>query len=301
MPITTTQLQLGRKTLLKVWQVEADSLDRQYEDLVTVDKTTQEFELYRTMTGLVSPGQIGDGEEAPLDDINPLYTLTVRPVIFAKRVEFSKQALFTDQYKKLVALQPQFAQAFRLKQNRIAAGLYNTGFSATTYGVNSEALFSATHSMGGGNTYANKPSTAIAFSVLGVQTGIIGMRKQANARGEQMPYKGASDLIVPVDLWAKGIEITKTLSQPYTGDNTTNQFIRDSVALKVNDYLTSATAYFLRGTGGGACKGVRMLEQMPYDIEMLPMTKSLMHTWVASQSYQVGWYDAHHTWGDEGA
>lgn len=302
MSMTVQTLNIARANIKDVFIVEANHVPAQYKDVVgNMDSTTQSYETMKQLAGL-EPAQITpEGEDAKADDLLALFSRNFIPFMVTKLVRYSKLMQFTNQYKEVLALQPQFARAFMAKKNQVFANLDNLGFTDTTYGMNSEVLYSTSHSMGAQTAaLSNRPATDIAFGPLALWQAMTELRKQKGARGIPMPILGKILVKLPAALEPLGVTVVNSQNLQGTADNDENTFIRRRVEMAVIDYYTSDTAWFIRAMDN-AEHGLFGLEQMPYDIEQLARGKDLMDSWVASESYTAGWKDAHGTWGTVGA
>jgi hypothetical protein len=297
---TTLTLGLARKNILDVFQVNEVKQEKQYEWILGNNfNTTQEYETFKQLKGLSPAEQTPEGREAALDDYSQLYTRNFKPVLFTKRIEFTELMDFTNQYKKVMSIQGDFAKAFVARRNIYAANIDVLGFTSTAYGMNSETLYSTSHSMGT-ITGSNRPATDVALSPVALAQALTEIRKQKTATNQPAMLTGQVILKVPAALEDLTIRIIKSLQIQGVNNNDTNEYLRKRVDYRVCDYYTSDTAWFLK-MADNSQHGLFMLKQMPYKIDQLPMDKAMMHTWVARESYTVGWKDWHGTWGTTGA
>jgi len=298
--MNATTLETGRRILRKTYFVEAKNIEPQYKWLVSKhDETTQTKELYKQLKGFSMAVQTGDGDNVSYEDLAAIYTLTLTPVVFTKGTRFSPMMKYTDQYGIIAGMTAQFAMAHEHKKNQVTANMDNLGFTSTTYGVNSEALYSTSHDMGG-VTYSNTPASAGAFGPNTAKAHIISIRKQKSAQDEPLPYSGTVLVKLPVDLEPTGVEVIKSMLLANTANNNTNEFLRNRLEMKVCDYYTSTTAHFYQAKDY-PIKGTVLLDSMPYDIKKLEQRdEDGMHPWISMSAYQVGWFDAHGTYGDAG-
>lgn len=296
---TVLSLGLARKNILDVFLIEETKQEKQYDWLLgKTYTTTQQYETMKQLRGLSPAEQVPEGREAPSDDYSQLFVQNFTPVLFAKSLQYTELSEFTNQYKDVLNKQGDFAKAFVARRNIVAANVDNLGFTSTTYGMNSEALYSTSHSMGS-ITGANRPSTDVAFGPLALQQALIEIRKQKSATNQPMMLTGKVILKVPPALEAQAVQVIRSMQLATTADNDTNEFIRNRVDYRVCDYYTSDTAWFLKMASDDQ-HGLFMLKQLPYRIDKLAMDKAMMHTWVARESYTVGWKDWHGTWGTTG-
>ncbi len=296
----STTLGTGRKVFKRVYTVESQKVPQQWKQLVgRVDSTTQINEIYKQLKGLGPAEETNDGETVKWDDLSPIRQRAFTPVLMTKGTRYSKQMAFTNQYKEFLKIQPQYVRAFMHKKNQYVANMDVLGFTATTYGMNSETLYSTSHDMGG-VTFANRPSTELVYGPLAHQQAMVELRKQKSARNLPQPPMSKILFKFPVALEPQAVQVINSLQIAGSNENDTNKFIRDRSEMMVCDYYTSDTAWFARMMDNEE-HGLAVLEQMPYDVEQLPRDEALMDRWVASESYEVLWFDAHGTWGTTGA
>jgi hypothetical protein len=313
--MTQATLGAGRVGLKKLFAIESERVEKQYIDIIgRVDKTTQSFEVYKQYAGLAPSVETSEGMKADFDDLSALYVLNLKPLLYTKGIKFTKQTQFTDQYGVLKNITPHFARAFTHRRNLNAADLDNSGFVTTglASGVNSEALYSANHSMGALNVGYNRPlapgqvagsgatTLDIAFGPLALEQAFIDLRKQKSARNTPMVPIGKIDVKVPPALYPQAVRAIRALQLAGSNNNDPN-FVKEKFNdPKLIDYYTSDTAWFCKASDP-AYHGLVFLEQMPYDIEQLPPDEEIMVKWVAYESWSFGWFDWHGTWGTLGA
>lgn len=302
MAISVDTLSLGRANIKKVHLAEIGKLPQVYMDVIgRVDKTTQQFERYKSITGLGPAVDTPEGTPAAFDDMLPLFSRDFYPTTVTKGVKFTKQTSFTDQYKILKDMKARFAKAFGDKRNIVAANLDNLGFTSTTYGMNSEPLYSTAHSNGTAQASgcSNRPAVDVAFGPLAVQQMKNEMRFQRDARNTPMRLNGQILLKVPIQLQGNLAAVLKSVNLPGTTNNDIN-YVRENIDGAVVDDYTSPTAWFARMKDVNL-HGLFMLQQMPYDVINLPLDENLMYKWVAYESYTVGWFIWYGAWGTTGA
>lgn len=302
---TNLGLGLGRANIKIVYMAETKDLPKQWDDVIGRNLDTgQQFETMKSIMGLGPARLTPEGDPADFDDMNVLFQRNFTPDTFTKAIQITKQASFTDQYKILSDMQPHFAKSFTDQKNIVAANLDNLGFSATTYGMNGETLYSTAHSNGlatatGANS--NKPSTNLAFGPLAVQQMKNEIRLQRDARNAPLYNVGQVLVKVPPQLQGNLAAVLNSVNLPGTANNDVN-YARENVDGCVIDYYggVSSTAWFAR-MKNSKMHGLFMLNQMPYDLEPLPLDATLMKRWVAYESYVVGWYTWYGTWGSPGS
>ena len=313
MAITVGTLGAGRVGLRDLFEVAMTKVPKEYETIVGnhIISTTQESEVFKQFKGLGAAKQTPEGDDADFDDMAALYSMVAKPKNYTKSVMMSRVASLTDQYGVLKSITPKIARSFVQARNAGTADLDNSGFTTTNYGQNTETLYSAAHQMGDVYSY-NRPlvpgsvpgssavTQEVAFSPLGLERAFSDLHSQIDARG--FPYfpLGKSIVKVPqalINPARRAIRATQLAGGPFNDPNV----IRDEfMEPKMIHYYTSSTAWFVVASDPEE-HGLFMLNQMPYDIEKLPLGKDIMERWVAYESWIVGWYEWHGTWGTQGA
>ena len=301
----------GRVGLKKLFAVESNKVEKQYVDVVgRVMNTTQTSEVFKQYIGLGMSTQTPEGNSVDWDDLEALFTAVFKPVMYTKGVKFTMQTNFTDQYGVLKKITPQIAQAFVQRRNTNVADLDNSGFTNTTYGMNNETLYSANHNMLKAVGYnrplapgqvagASATTLDLTFSPLALEQAFIDLRKQKSARGLPMPPVGKIDVKVPAALYPQAVRAISALQIAGSNNNDPNFNRSKFNDPKLIDYYTSDIAWFCKASDP-ASHGLFFLEQMPYDIQELPLDAELMKKWAAYESWIFGWYDWHGTWGTLG-
>lgn len=299
MSMTTQTLGLTQqRVLLKAYYVANEKVPRTYEKVLgRTLSTNQATETIRQFKALGPAEQTPEGEDVRFDDLSPLFQKTAKPVLYTKGLRMTELTEFTAQYGIVKDRQPMFARSFGQQRNRVGFNLFNLGFTSTNMGVNNETLFGV-HSMGN-VTFRNRPLVDIPLSPLGLEQGLTELNSQVDATGMPQPVDGKVYLVVPRALKYLALRITQPDRLAGTNNNDSNP-AGNEVEVVVSDWLTSPTAWFLV-SANEMDHGLYWLNQLPYRIDQLPLDKALFYAWVARESYDVGWYDAHGVWGTAGA
>ena len=296
---------LGRSGVFKkVWAVESKKVPAQYQDVVQVVASTNESSIVeKQLAGLTYADQTNEGETIHYDDWSPLFSRVSKPAKFTKGLRFSVEFDYTNQYNAVIDKQPALVRAFMHQRNRYAAQLHNLGFTDTTMGMNNEVLYSTAHSMGAGNpTGSNRPAIDLALSPLAIEQGMAELRGQKSARGTPMPVVGGLVLLVPPQLEPAATRYVNSMQLAGGNFNDKNDFIRNRIEVRVCDYFTSPTAWFLFAKEVGPDDGALVfLKGIPYTVEKLAMTDNLMNPWAAYETYTTYWREWRSTWGTVGA
>lgn len=159
-------------------------------------------------------------------------------------------------------------ESFSQTKEIYGANVLNT---ATTYnsavGGDGVALCSTAHPIDGG-TIANRPATDVDLNEATLLNGMISIRTNFKDQAGLKIFARGRKLIVPPQLEPVAIRLTKTELRPGTADNDVNAIMMTAGGLPegymVNDYLTSAFAWFLLTN----IDGLSYMERIKFETDM---------------------------------
>lgn len=265
-------------------------------EIFNVLGSTRWGEQTSTMSGLKAAVEKNEGEDSATDDPMQGYDKTYTHLTYALVCGFSEETVEDDQMGMVQKTYRSLGlSAFQTRQV-VAANVLNNGFSVDT-GPDGTYLFSTSHTMIGGHTSANRPSTDISLSVGGMREMQVAMAKQVNHRNISVMIMPAT-IVVPPDLMDTAEELIGSPERPDTANRAINTLHSRKYKLVVSPYLTSTTAWF-------AFAPTEQTEMRFYD-RVSPTTKS----WEDESSgdvntrirfrFSVGYSDFIGTWGTTG-
>ncbi len=159
-------------------------------------------------------------------------------------------------------------ESFNQTREIYGANVINT---STTYnaavGGDGKALIATDHPIDGG-TVANRPATDVELNEATLLSGMIAIRTNFKDQAGLKVFARARKLLVPPQLEPVAIRLTKSELRPGTADNDVNAIISTSGGLPegyiTNDYLTSATAWFLLTN----IDGLAYMERVKFETDM---------------------------------
>jgi phage major head subunit gpT-like protein len=133
-------------------------------------------------------------------------------------------------------------------RNIDGVGIYNDGFDSTVRtGGDGKELFAADHPLVGSGTQKNELTNAANLSADSLEQALIDLRATTDDRGKLLAIR-ASMLVVPTELEWTARKLLNSQLDPDSGNNAINPAAQTGLKLVINDYLTSAKAWFLLGT-----------------------------------------------------
>lgn len=188
-------------------------------------------------------------------------------------------------------------ESFQQTKEIYGANILNT---ATTYnasvGGDGKALIATDHPIDGG-TVANRPTTDLELNEASLLAGMIAIRTNFKDQAGLKVFARGRKLIVPPQLEPVAIRLTKTELRPGTADNDVNAIMSTAGGLPegylTNDYLTSATAWFLQTN----IDGLSYMERVKFETDMQVdfITDNLLVK--GYERYSFGYYNWRAIWG----
>src|SRR6267378_1995347 len=161
----------------------------------------------------------------------------------------TKEAFEDDQYD-VVAERRARSLAFSMRQTKenVAANVYNRAFNTSFTGGDGVALLVSNHPNVAGGTASNILAVAANLSEAALEQAIIDLGKFTNDRGLRIQVMPKS-LIIPIDLQFEAERILKSQYRVGTANNDISALVsmgKFPSGIKLNHYLTSTTAWFIR-------------------------------------------------------
>jgi len=188
-------------------------------------------------------------------------------------------------------------ESFNQTKEIYGANVINT---STTYnasvGGDGKALIATDHPIDGG-TVANRPATDVELNEATLLAGMIAVRTAFKDQAGLKVFARARKLLVPPQLEPIAIRLTKSELRPGTADNDVNAIISTSGGLPegymTNDFLTSATAWFLITN----IDGLSYMERVKFETDMQVdfVTDNLLVK--GYERYSFGYYNWRSIWG----
>jgi len=277
-----------------------DMIPRQWDKVFVTHESKMAVERSTQMAFVALPYLKDEGAATQFDNnAGERYTWAFIHAEVALGYAITRKAIDDNLYK--AQFQPtnlKLAESFAQFKEIQAANVLNNGnvVNAASIG-DGVALFSTAHPYDGG-TWANTSTVAKALNESTLLADMTNVRTQfVNERGLRILSR-ARRLVVPPNLEAVAIRLTKTQLRPGTADNDVNAILSLSGGLPegyiVLDFLTSNFAWFLTTNIDGL---IHML-RMPYESDMSVdfVTDNLLVK--AYERYSFGYNDPRAAWGE---
>lgn len=224
-------------------------------------------------------------------DFDRGYKTTFTPKEFSVELQIRRKLLEDSNWEEIRNPAMALGDSAKLKREVDAASVFNNAFTASApyLGADGVALCSDSHPNGPDNTGTTQDNNfALALTKDNVKTIREAMMAFTDDKGSKVAVT-PSVLLVPPGLEDEAIEITKSLLDPNSANNTVNpQAGRFSVLTW--HYLTDSNAWFMIDPML-AKMNLRWFNRVPLSISPKVEDKTLVATWIAYMRYSYGWSD----------
>lgn len=272
----------------------------EYTDLFTTNSSRRAFEEDMGTSGFGLAAVKPEGAAISYDTAQQGFLTRYSHVTYGLGFIITQEMVDDDLYDVIGKKRAQ-ALAFSMRQTKeiVGANVYNRAFTAGYVGGDGVTLLNASHPNVSGGTYANL-TTAATLSEAALEDLQILLMQATNDRGLNISLTGDS-LIIPPQLVFEADRILNTPLRVGTADNDINSLKnmgKFSGGVKVNHYLTSTTAYFIRtnvqdGMKYFERKGDMFTQDNDFDTDNAK--------YKATGRYSFGWTDPRGLYGNAGA
>lgn len=276
---------------VKAWFGRAyDEYEPQYMDLADVETSDKAYEEEVETTGFGLASIKPQGNSLNYDSDSQGYTKRYTHVTYAIGYMVTEEELEDNLYAEVSKRRaPDLAFALRQTKENVVANIFNRAFNSNYPGGDSKEFIATDHSTLYGNQ-SNELATAADLSEAAIEDMVIQIRQATNARGLKIRLQPRS-LHVPTDLEFEANRILMSVLQNDTANNAVNVLKATGAipqGIKVNQYLTSATAWFMRTN---ARHGAKLFQRRPVRVAKDNDFDTSNAKTKASERYSVGWSD----------
>jgi phage major head subunit gpT-like protein len=204
-----------------------------------MEQTSQWGEQDLTVAGTKAAVQKNEGENSSADAPIEGFATTYIPVEYSLQVSFSQNLVEDDRLGLVHGTYRGLGLSMYQTRQIVGFNVLNNGFTDT--GPDAASLFNSSHTMIGGHTYGNRPSSDISLSIAGLREMEVDLMRQVNHRNINIAVM-PQVLVVPPELSHTAKELIKSQDRPDTDNRSTNVHY-GLYKIVVSPFLTSATAW----------------------------------------------------------
>ena len=221
-------------------------------------------------------------------------------IVYALGFIITKEMFDDDQYD-VAGERRAKSLAFSMRQTKenVGANVYNRAFSSSYTGGDGVSMINASHPNVVGGTWSNTPSVNANVSEAAFEQAVIDIARFKNDRGLLIQVTPEAIISAPENMF----ELERIFKSQYrvgTANNDINALIsmgKFPGGIKINHYLTSTTAWFIRTNSPDGMKyferkGDEFTEDNDWDTENAKFK--------ATARYSFGWTDPRCIYGAQG-
>jgi len=279
---------------------EYDEHKVEYTDLFDSETSRRAFEEDMSQNGFGLGAVIPEGGAVSYDTAQQGFLTRYQHITYGLGFNITRNMVEDDQYDVIGKMRAQ-GLAFSMRQTKeiVGANIYNRAFTAGYVGGDGVTLLNASHPNVSGGTWSNL-TTAATLSEAQLEDLTIDIMQATNDRGLNISLI-ADCLIIPPDLVYEADRILNSPLRVGSADNDLNALKNMGKfpgGVKVNHYLTSSTAYFIRTN---ARNGMKYYERRADDFSMDNDFDTDNAKYKATGRYSFGWTDPRGLYGNAGA
>lgn len=277
-----------------------DEFQPQWVDLFEKNTSRRAWEEDVGLSGFGLASVKTEGAAITYDNALQGFTTRYTHVNYALGFVITEEMVDDDLYDVIGKTRAE-ALAFSMRSTKetVAANVYNRAFNSSYTGGDGLEMCSTAHVNVAGGTWSNELTTAANLSEASLEQMVIDLMGFQNDRGLKIQVKARS-LIIPKNLIFEADRILKTDKRVSTADNDVNALKLMGVfpeGVKVNQYLTSTTAYFIRTN---APNGLKYFERKADSFGADNDFDTSNAKFKAQGRYSFGWTDPRGIYGTAG-
>ena len=228
--------------------LEYERYPEEHTEIYETESSERAFEEEVRLAGFGAAPVKSEGSAIAYDTAQESYSVRYTHETIAMGFSITEEAVEDNLYDSLSA---RYTKALargmaHTKQTKSVFPLVN-GFSSTFQSGDGQNLFATGHTLTGGGTNANTPSTAADLNETSLENAAITIASWIDDRGLKIAVKPRK-LIIPADLQFVATRILESTQRPGTADNDINALKNNGTVPEgytVNHYLTDVNAWFV--------------------------------------------------------
>jgi len=283
------------------WGKAYDEFPVEWTDLVDKYTSRKAFEEDVMVSSFGLAAIKPEGQSVQYDTEQQGFITRYTHIVYALGFQVTKEAVEDDLYD-VVAEKRARELAFSMRQTKeiVVANLYNRAFNASYTGGDGKEMIATDHPNVVGGTWSNELSTAANLSEAALEQAVIDISKYTNDRGLRIAVMPKS-IIVPPDLMFEIERILKSQYRVGTANNDISAIVsmgKFPGGAKVNHYLSSTTAWFLRTN---VANGLKLFERRADSFDEDNSFDNDTAKFKGSMRFSVGWTDPKAIYGSTGS
>jgi hypothetical protein len=281
--------------------MEYDRYENETAEIFETESSDRAFEEEVLIIGFGNAEVKTEGQGVNYDTASEGFTARYTHETVALAFALTEEAVEDNLYDRLgsrytKALARSMAHSKQVK----GANVLNNAFSSSYTGGDGLSLVNSAHTLAGGGTFSNRPSTYVDLNETSLENALISVSTFVDDRSLILALQGTK-LVVPPQQQFIAERILETPGLPFSADNDVNPIRSMSMVPQgyaVNHFLTDNDAWFLLSD---CPDGLKHFERTPISTSMEGDFDTGNVRFKARERYSFGWSNPRAIYGSSGA
>jgi len=294
----TKELEPGLNAL---FGMEYSRYENEHEEIFESENSDRAFEEEVLIAGFGNAPVKREGDGVEFDTAYEGFTARYTHETIALAFALTEEAVEDNLYDRLGARYTKaLARSMAHTKQVKASNVLNNAFSSSYTGGDGLSLVNSAHTLAGGGTYSNTPSTQVDLNETALEDGLITISTLVDDRNLTLALQGTK-LIVPPQLQFIADRLLETPGRVGTADNDINAMKNMGMipeGYAVNHFLTDTDAWFLLTD---CPDGMKHFVRTPISTNMEGDFDTGNVRFKARERYSFGWSNPRGIYGSQGA
>jgi len=294
----TKELEPGLNAL---FGMEYSRYENEHEEIFESENSDRAFEEEVLIAGFGNAPVKREGDGVEFDTAYEGFTARYTHETIALAFALTEEAVEDNLYDRLGARYTKaLARSMAHTKQVKAANVLNNAFSSSYTGGDGLSLVNSAHTLAGGGTYSNTPSTQVDLNETALEDGLITISTLVDDRNLTLALQGTK-LIVPPQLQFIADRLLETPGRVGTADNDINAMKNMGMipeGYAVNHFLTDTDAWFVLTD---CPDGMKHFVRTPISTNMEGDFDTGNVRFKARERYSFGWSNPRGIYGSQGA
>jgi len=279
----------------KIFDDRYKELPQEFPTIYSVSNSGKQQEKDSAVSGFGLLELTPEGGAINYEDPVQMYDKTYTHLKYTKGFKISEEMYEDDQYNVMKKKPKALGRAVRRTADYYGAQAFNNAFNTANPGGDGVPMCSTVHPRSdGGTAQSNASATGITLTDQNLAVGRIAMRGQLDDKGMRILAK-ANTILTGVELEDTAKRLVGSAKRPGVADNDINVH-ENAYTLRVWDYITSDTAWFLLGDDRELNWFWRIRPEFKQDDRF----DTGMGCYKTRIRFSYGWSDWRAIWGSQG-
>lgn len=294
----TKELEPGLNAL---FGMEYSRYENEHEEIFESENSDRAFEEEVLIAGFGNAPVKREGDGVEFDTAYEGFTARYTHETIALAFALTEEAVEDNLYDRLGARYTKaLARSMAHTKQVKAANVLNNAFSSSYTGGDGVSLVNSAHTLAGGGTYSNTPSTQVDLNETSLEDALITISTFVDDRNLTLALQGMK-LIVPPQLQFVADRLLETPGRVGTADNDINAIKNMGMipeGYAVNHFLTDTDAFFILTD---CPDGLKHFVRTPISTNMEGDFDTGNVRFKARERYSFGWSNPRGIYGSQGA